>query len=55
MGRLSAKPRPAGGEKLRGNELYRVRQGSYRILYEVLDQELTVTIIKVGHRRDVYR
>jgi mRNA interferase RelE/StbE len=52
---LAAEPRPAGCEKLSGHELYRVRQGNYRILYEVLDHDGTVTVIKIGHRRDVYR
>jgi mRNA interferase RelE/StbE len=48
-------PRPPGAEKLKGLELYRVRQGDYRILYEVADSRQTITIIKVGNRRDVYR
>jgi mRNA interferase RelE/StbE len=53
--RLSEEPRPPGNEKPTGHELYRVRQGDYRILYEVLDHDRTVTVIKIGHRRDVYR
>jgi mRNA interferase RelE/StbE len=52
---LSAEPRPPQCEKLSGLALYRVRQGSYRILYQVVDHARTVTVIKVGHRRDVYR
>ena len=52
---LSAQPRPPGCEKLTAADLYRVRQGNYRVLYEVRDQNLTVTIFKIGHRRDVYR
>ena len=52
---LSAQPRPPGCEKLTGHDLFRVRQGNYRILYEVQDQDLTVTVFKIGHRRDVYR
>lgn len=52
---LSAEPRPPGCEKLSGRELYRVRQGRYRILYEVVDHDLTVTVIKIGHRREIYR
>jgi mRNA interferase RelE/StbE len=55
MRRLAAQPRPPGAEKLSGHELYRVRQGNYRILYEIVDHALTVTVIKVGHRREVYR
>lgn len=52
---LAADPRPRGCEKLSGEEKYRVRQGDLRILYEIDDREATVTIVKIGHRRDVYR
>jgi len=52
---LAAEPRPAGCEKLSGQEKFRLRQGDFRILYSVDDTELTVTIVKIGHRRDVYR
>jgi len=52
---LADDPRPPGCEKLSAQERYRVRQGVYRILYEIQDQELVVTVVKVGHRRDVYR
>lgn len=48
-------PRPPGVEKLSGQERYRVLQGIYRILYSVTDVDLTVDVVKVGHRRDVYR
>ena len=48
-------PRPAGCEKLSAQELYRVRQGNYRILYEILDLEVIVEVVKIGHRREVYR
>ena len=48
-------PRPPGSEKLAGQERYRLRQGSYRILYTVADAELVVEIVKVGHRREIYR
>ena len=52
---LGADPRAEGCEKLSGEEKYRVRQGDYRILYEIRDTELIVTVVKVGNRRDVYR
>lgn len=52
---LAAEPRPPGCEKLSGEEKYRLRQGDYRILYEIVDQELIVTVVKIGNRRDVYR
>ncbi len=47
-------PRAHGCIKLSGNELYRVRQGNYRIVYEIRDGELIVVVIKVGHRSAVY-
>lgn len=52
---LAENPRPAGCEKLSGLERYRVRPGIYRIIYEIEDARLTVLIVKVGHRREVYR
>jgi mRNA interferase RelE/StbE len=52
---LAIEPRPQGGEKLTGRERYRVRQGRYRILYSIQDNELTIWIVAVGHRKDVYR
>jgi len=52
---LSENPRPSGCEKLTGRERYRVRQGRYRIVYSIEDEVLAVWIVKVGHRKDVYR
>ena len=53
---LANQPRPSGAEKLAGrSNLYRVRQGSYRVIYSVDDQSRVVDVVKVGHRRDVYR
>lgn len=52
---LAQNPRPAGSQKLSGLELFRVRQGKYRIVYFIQDRELVVHVIKVGRRRDVYR
>ena len=52
---LSEEPRPSGIEKLSGQEKYRARQGNYRIIYEIKDDEVVVVVVKVGHRRDVYR
>ena len=48
-------PRPPGCEKLSTQERYRLRQGNYRILYTVADAGVVVEVIKVGHRREVYR
>ena len=53
--RLADDPRPRGCVKLSGLEQYRVRQGRYRIVYSVDDAEMIVTVVKIGHRRDVYR
>ena len=53
--RLAEDPRPAGSQKLSGEERYRVRQGPYRIVYGIDDAESVVYVVKVGHRRDVYR
>lgn len=53
--RLAKDPRPHGCEKLSGHEKYRVRQGNYRILYSLDDAESRIVIVRVGHRRDVYR
>ena len=48
-------PRAPGCEKLSGAELYRVRQGAYRIVYEIHDDVLLVLVVAAGHRRDIYR
>lgn len=51
---LSEDPRPAGCEKLSGQERYRYFQSRYRIIYAIRDGELVVIVVKVGHRKDVY-
>ncbi len=55
IGMLAENPRPVGSEKLSGQERYRIRQGNYRIIYSIQDNELTVWVVKVAHRREVYR
>ena len=52
---LAANPRPPGCQKLSGAEKYRVRSGIYRVVYLIDDEALFVRVVKVGHRRDVYR
>ena len=53
---LAGKPRPHGGKKLKGsNNVYRIRIGNYRVIYTIADEIVTITIIKVGHRKHIYR
>jgi mRNA interferase RelE/StbE len=52
---LESEPRPYGCEKLKGQERYRIRQGDYRIIYSIIDKELVIWIVKIGHRKDIYR
>jgi len=53
---LADDPRPPGGEKLAGeDDRYRIRVGRYRVIYSVGDRELLVIVVRVGHRKDVYR
>jgi mRNA interferase RelE/StbE len=52
---LAADRRPPGCQKLSGRERYRIRQGPYRIVYSIEEERLVVYVVKVGHRKDVYR
>ena len=52
---LSSNPRLPGSQKLSGQERYRLRQGQYRIVFSIQDEELTVWVVKVGHRKGIYR
>lgn len=53
---LASNPRPPGCVKLSGtSNLWRIRMGVYRILYEIQDDRLVILVVRVGHRRDVYR
>lgn len=53
---LSGNPRPPGAKKLVGlDHLFRVRVGDYRIVYQIQDDKLLVLVVRIGHRRDVYR
>lgn len=52
---LGAEPRPRECRKLSGRERYRIRQGDYRIVYSIEDRDLIVYVVKIGHRKDVYR
>jgi mRNA interferase RelE/StbE len=54
--RLRVDPRPQGSKKLKGSdERYRLRRGDFRILYEIRDEVLIVTVVHVGHRKEIYR
>ena len=52
---LAEEPRPRGCKKLKNREGWRIRTGDYRILYEVFDDEQQVLILRIGHRREIYR
>jgi mRNA interferase RelE/StbE len=53
--KLAENPRPRGCRKLSGRDGWRIRVGNYRVIYEVDDEQQMVTVVHVGHRRDVYR
>lgn len=56
FGELAENPRPPGCKKLAGEEsLYRIRKGNYRVIYQVNDDEVTVLVVRVRHRREAYR
>lgn len=55
IGNLAKEARPAGSKKLTGRPGWRIRVGSYRVVYEIDDADQLITILHIGHRRDVYR
>ena len=52
---LAKDPRSQSSKKLKGAKLYRIRIGNYRVIYEIQDERLLVSVIKLGHRKDVYQ
>ena len=52
---LSEDPRPPESKKLSGEERYRLRCGGYRVVYEIQDEQIVVCVVRVRHRKDVYR
>jgi len=53
--KLADTPRPKGVEKIKSAGLWRIRQGDYRIVYSIDDSQKIVTILRIGHRREIYR
>jgi mRNA interferase RelE/StbE len=51
---LQTEPRPSGVKKL-DDDTYRIRAGDYRVIYQIADQPLLILVLKIGHRRDIYR
>jgi len=52
--KLEDDPRPLGYKKLKGREGFRIRAGNYRVIYEIIDKELIIDVITLGHRKDIY-
>lgn len=52
---LKENPRPSGCVKLSSEELYRIKKGKYRVLYQIKDDILMIIIVKISHRKDVYK
>jgi mRNA interferase RelE/StbE len=53
---LAIEPRPYGSKKLAATvNSYRVRVGDYRVIYDIYEREIVVSVLKIGHRRDIYR
>ena len=52
---LADNPRPPGCKKLAGGDQYRIRRGAYRVVYSIEDERRIVLVVKIGHRKDVYR
>ncbi len=51
---LAENPRPIGYKKLKGREGYRIRVGDYRVIYNIFDKVLTIDVVNLGHRKDIY-
>ena len=52
---LAEEPLPADSKKLKGEELFRIRLGNYRVIYSIEDEKMLVFVVKLGHRKDIYK
>lgn len=52
---LASNPRPSGCKKMKGFPTWRIRVGVYRVIYEISDKKLIITVVDVGHRKEIYR
>ena len=52
---LAEEPLPADSKKLKGEELFRIRVGNYRVIYSIEDEKMLVFVVKLGHRKDIYK
>lgn len=52
---LARTPRPRGVEKVKSTGLWRIRQGDYRVIYAIDDKQQLITVVRIGHRRELYR
>ena len=52
---LAGDPRPSSAQKVQGTPYMRIRVGNYRVIYEIRDEDLVVLVVRIGHRREVYR
>ena len=55
ISQLADSPRPSGCKKLKGTEFYRIRIGDYRVIYKIEDDILLILVIRIGHRKDIYK
>ena len=55
IGSLAENPRPPGSQKLSAHQAHRIRQSDYRIVYSINDESALIDIVKIGHRREIYR
>lgn len=55
ISQLTTDPRPSGAKKLADSQYYRIRVGDYKVIYDIHDEKLTILVVEVGHRREIYR